>query len=189
MNGGEATPEMIEAREMFETEMKTTAINNNGRDIANVFGNKDLTTPKTEEDFQKTVRQLDSDYITAQSNIFSNLESMYEQFKTGSESTNELRQKANKTAAKIDELQVEKRKILKNVQKRHSKLPLSAQLKIAQNETEPLNDELFALQRQYNIEQADYQYVDSQDKAEFEFNMKKLEVKQGMIDNIYGVQR
>ena len=66
-------------------------------------------------------------------------------------------------------------KVLKDVQKQFNTLPLSAQMSIAQQRTEDLDDKLFALQREYNREIADYQFNDTQDKAEFELNMKKVD--------------
>jgi len=59
------------------------------------------------------------------------------------------------------------------------------QLKIAQNETEPLDDQIFALQRTYSQQSADYQFAATQDQALFSFNMKILEQKSTLIDTLY----
>ena len=189
LNGGEPTLQMIEAREIFEIDMKTTDINNNGRDIVNIFSDVNIKNTSTENDFQDAIRKLDSNYISAKASIFSDFESMYSQFRQWTVETNNLRTQANETASQIDSLQTEKRKILKGIKKRFPSLPLSAQLELAKNETQAVNDEIFALQRQYNMENSDYQYSDTQDKAEFESNIKISELKQGLISEIYESQR
>ena len=189
MNWWEPTEAMLVARRKFELKMKTDNINKNWTDLINAFWDKKVTTVSTEQDFRNATEQLDKDYLTARVNIFADIENQYAVYKQWTEATNDLRKQANDTASKIDELNVEKRNILKGVKDRFPQLPLSAQLKIARDETESVDDELFALQRQYNIENADYQYADTQDKAEFEFNMKTLDQKAWLMTDLYWVQR
>jgi len=190
MNNGVMTPQMEQAKEKYEVYLETNKINKNSAELYKAFGgDSEVTVQSSEQNFRDAVEKLDSKYISTFVDIIENIENMYSTFKEGKEETNDLRKKANETASKMDEIEVAKRKILKDIQENNPKLPLSSQLQLASNRTEDLNDELFALQRQYNIEISDYQYADTQDKSEFEFNMKMAEYKAGFIDSIYEVQR
>lgn len=189
MNEWQATPQMLAARDQFNLDLKTKNINDSSSELADAFWWEWKKLSSQEKDFRDQVKKLDEDYIDKRKTIFDNIETEYAKYRAGTEETNELREQANATANEIDELIEQKRKILKDVKKRYPNLSLSAQIKIASDETEAVNDAIFALQKQYKIEFADYQYQDAQDKSVFEFNMNVLKEKTWLLDEMYKTQR
>lgn len=190
MNGGEITPEMAEARDRYNSEMQVASINSSNKSIYDTLSNStSVSSVSKEKELEELITKLDTDYISSKKDLFSEMESLYATFKEGAEATNELRKKANDTASEIDKIETAKRNVLKDIQSENPRLPLSAQITLAQRATSDLDDAIYTLQRQYNIEIADYQYADTQDKAEFEFNMNMISVKDSMMSEIYGIQR
>jgi len=189
MNWWIATEQMEEARRMYDQEMKVSAINKSNESTYNTLSGTTTSVVTQESILSDMIAKIDSDYIKSKQDVFTQMEEMYAQYKEGSSATNELRQKANETASQIDEIETAKRKVLTDIQAQNPNLPLSTQLSLAQRATSDLDESLYSLQRQYNIEIADYQYEDTQDKAEFEFNMSMISTKDAMMSEIYWIQR
>lgn len=191
MNWGQPTDAMLAASAQYDTFLKTSAINENSKELYKSFwGQADTGTEITEtKKTQTSIEALDQSYLKTKVNLFENIEAMYRKFQAGSESTNALRKDAQETAGQMDELRVEKRKIMKNIRKKFPNLPLSAQLTLARQQTEVVDDQLFVLQRDYSNQFADYQFADTKDKSAFDFNVNMLNQKNQLVENIYGIQR
>jgi len=183
MNGWQPTAEMIQAREEWEQSTKVTNINDTWKVIA--WEKVESTTKKN----QTNLENLDTDYIKSVNSVLWDLANNYTEFKNGNTEINSIQSSLTNTSAKIDELQVEKRKVMDNIRKRHPNLPLSQQLAIADQELDAIDDQLFVLQRQENVDFSTYQYKNEQLKWEFEFKANQANVRLDLLWQMYGIQR
>jgi len=60
---------------------------------------------------------------------------------------------------------------------------------LARRETKAIDDEIFALEREYNTAVSDYKYLDAQARQEYEFNVQMANKKMQLAEQMYNIQR
>lgn len=181
MNWGQPTAEMIQAQEEYDKDLKINNVNN----TTNIIAWKDLKTVNPVSDIEK----LDISYEKTISNLFWDLATNWKTYKSGNDTLSNLNASMTATSASIDELNVEKRKVLDNVKKQYPNLSLGQQLNLAQQDTDAIDDQLFVLQRQYNSDLSTYKFEDTKAQWEFEYTAGLINKKMELAENIYGTQR
>lgn len=181
MNGWEPTPEMLEAQRLYENDLKINNVNN----TKNIVSGQTTETVDPTNDIQK----LDVTYEKTIINLFWELSKSWWDFKKWNETLSDLNNSLASTTSQIDELNTEKRKILRNVKKRFPNMPLSQQLQIASEETQAVDDQLFVLQRQYNMDFSTYKFEQAKSQAEFEYQANIIDKKMAFAESIYWVKR
>ena len=181
MNWGQPTAEMIQAQEEYDKDLKINNVNN----TTNIIAWKELKTVNTISDIEK----LDASYEKTVSKLFWDLATNWKNYKSGNDTLSNLNASMAATSASIDELNVEKRKVLDNVKKKYPNLSLGQQLTLAQQDTDAIDDQLFVLQRQYNSDLSTYKFEDTKAQWEFEYKAGLIDKKMKIAENLYDTQR
>jgi hypothetical protein len=187
INGGE-TPEMTQAREMYDKNLQLSMVNETNKMISNIFNwNREISSVYTE--FAEIQSALDEKYIQSLKDFQFDKRQAFEQYKAGNEIVNKKRDELNAVWAEIDKLQEEKMFKMEELRKRYPWASTGALLWIMRRETSDIDKELYGLQRSYSILQSDYQFEMSQAKEEFAFNMEMAEQDMNILTQMYGLKR
>lgn len=183
MNGGEPTEEMLEAKRKWEENTQISNINNTWA----IAGWTEISNfaKKAEWDLAK----LDWAFIDFVNNTYWDITQSFNDYKANNDELREANNKISTLSAEIDELNVEKRKVLDKTRERYPHLPLWSILKIAEQEIDAIDDQLFEKQRSYQIAASDYNFLNEQAKAEYEHNVKVAQFKLDMWYKMYWLQR
>ena len=183
MNGWVATPQMIAAQREFEGGLKLTNAQNTTSYISGEPTETQITIT------WNTLADLDKAYLDKVNELFWDITADWNTYKDGNDELWELNEELNGLSEDIDELNVEKRRVLDNIKERHPNLPLSSQLAIADKELDAIDDQLFVKQREYNSTLSTYKFKSEEAKADFEFNQSMATAKLDLLGQMYGIKR
>ena len=183
MNWWEATFEMLEAKKDYELSLKTNNIN----DLSNIVQWNEIEPTQTA--ITTKIDSLDKAYIDKINSLFEWMWDNWNAYKEWSEVTRELNTSITDRSWEIDELNVAKRDILKDIQEQHPNLPYGNQLAIASEQMADIDDQLFVLQREQNIDISKLNYETTQLKWDYEFKVQQDNAKLGLINSMYGTAR
>ena len=191
------TPEMIAARGLFEDEIKISEINHSSQVLLNDTNVSDIdealwNTPEPQpssESISEEIRQIDAQFQDEIKKYFADISVSFEDYKANNEELGTLNSNITETANKIDELREKKRDIWKEIRERHPGMDYSGQIQLYNQRAEDFDDQIFALEREYNQYTSDYNYKNQQAQSEYEFRLKTSETKFGFIQDLYGIKR
>ena len=171
INWGQPTAEMLKAQEQFEEQVKINEVNNT------IKQNSWKEIDSKLEENSTTIKELDKNYKKSIQALHGDLSWNWDNFKSWNKKLQDINNSLNNTASQIDNLNLEKRKILDQVKDRNPSLSLGQQLVLADRELDAIDDSLFGLQRQYNMDMSSYKFQDTKLQWEFEFQAGLVEQK------------
>lgn len=194
MNGGNPTFEMLEAQRLFEEGLKIDNLNEGNSIIASELGNEivdEVTeTPKNrEQTVRDGITELDTAFDKQVALVYSNINTSFAEFKSGNAELSGLNESLGDTAAQMDELEIVKRRLLKDIKKRYPNMDAGSQIDLYNQQAESIDDQLFVLGRSYNKDLSEFNFKTTQAQAEYGFNIQKSENKLDFIKSIYDRMR
>lgn len=182
-NWGQPTAAMLAAQKQFDDGLKLETVKQTSN-IINWQSNPSYTETK-----KTSIEQLDESYINSVNKLFWDIRNEWNRYKWGNEELNTLNEQLNDLASEMDELEVEKRKVLKQVQEEFPQATLWQQLVIADERLEAIDDQMFVKQRSYKAVESTYNFKNEQAKWDFEFNQSLINSKLELIQTMYWTKR